>query len=113
MKAVAETKPRIANARRSLGLRFEELPRPFAASLLMTSLPFLHQITRTNRQPPHALAGGRKDCVCQCWRDRRHTRLADACGVFSARNNMHFNFRRFEDSQHLVVVEISLLHAAI
>ena len=71
------------------------------------------EIARANRQTPDALAGGRKNRVRERGRDGRNAGFADARWILLAWDDVNFNLRRLEHSQHLIVVEIGLLHAAV
>src|SRR5439155_293981 len=56
----------------------------------------------------HCLKGSSR-----CRRSAWHARLADAAVLFIVFHDVHFNLRCFIDSKHRVIVEITLLNAAL
>src|SRR5260370_12058550 len=67
----------------------------------------------TNWQASDGVAGGSENGVGQRGSNRGNAGLADACGAQFARNDVDLDFRGFEHAEHLVVVEIRLLDAAV
>src|ERR1700691_5594201 len=66
-----------------------------------------------DRQRTDALAGGGEDRVAQSRRKRRYRRLTDAAPEIAARHNHGLDPWRVGHAQHLVVVEVRLLDAAV
>src|ERR1041385_553092 len=65
-----------------------------------------------DRQCADALAGGGEDGVRHRRGDARCAGLADAARRRVAGDDVQFNVRHLVDAQHVVVVEVALLHAA-
>src|SRR5438876_10637364 len=71
------------------------------------------RFTHPDRKLANAFSCGGKDRIGNRRRSAWHTRLADAAGFFIILHDVYFNFRCFIDSQHRVIVEITLLNAAL
>src|ERR1700735_3986152 len=54
-----------------------------------------------------------KQCIAERGGRGRGSGFANAARGFSALDDMHFDLRHFIDSQHAVIVKITLLHAAL
>ncbi len=65
-----------------------------------------------NRQAADALAGSLENSIAHGGRNPRSAGLAGSAGSVLAGHNMHFHHRHLIDTQHVVLMEIALLHAA-
>src|SRR5438445_3929777 len=72
-----------------------------------------NRFTHPDRQLANAFSCRSKDRIGDRRRSAWHARLADAAGLFIVFHDVHFNLRCFIDSQHRVIVEITLLNAAL
>src|SRR5437667_3209417 len=50
--------------------------------------------------------------VCDGWRDRRHGRFADSHRMLGAGYDVNLDLWCFVDTEHLIVMEVALLHAS-
>src|SRR5580700_1967135 len=66
-----------------------------------------------NRQFPQAHPGCCEQRVGQCGRRRSGPGLTNTPGSLDAWNQMNFNFRRFIDAHHPIIIEVALLNASL
>src|SRR5438128_11149059 len=72
-----------------------------------------NRFTHPDRQLANAFSCSSENRICDSRRCAWYARLADAAGFFIILHDVYFNFRCFIDSQHRVIVEITLLNAAL
>src|ERR1039458_5566369 len=72
-----------------------------------------HKIFRSDRQPPDALAGRCKNRVAHRRCNQRSSGLSDPARRLIARHDVHLDLRHLIHAEHLVIVEIPLLHAPL
>src|SRR5207244_10655948 len=72
-----------------------------------------NRFTHPDWQLAHAVTGSSEHRMCDSRRCAWYSRLADAAGFFIILHDVYFNLRCFVDSQHRVIVEITLLNAAL
>src|SRR5438132_1029439 len=72
-----------------------------------------NRFTHPDRQLANAVSCSSENRICESRRCAWYARLADAAGFFIILHDVYFNFRCFIDSQHRVIVEITLLNAAL
>src|SRR5882672_4664730 len=68
---------------------------------------------RSDRQLPNAFARERENGVADRRPDRWRARFADAARRVAARHDVHLDDGHLVHAQHLVIVEVALLHAAL
>src|SRR3989442_11651411 len=70
------------------------------------------QIFPTNRQSTNSFSGGGEYRVAYCGSNRRNSRLAAAGWRFGAGHDVYFHVGHLVDAKHVIIIEITLLHAA-
>src|SRR5438128_11133505 len=72
-----------------------------------------NRFTHPDRQLANAFSSRSEDRIGDRRRSAWHARLADAAGFFIILHDVYFNLRCFVDSQHRIIVEVTLLNAAL
>src|SRR5580704_10840040 len=76
-------------------------------------LPKLRKVAVANWQAAHPFSRRCKNRIGKRGSNRRHARLANTGGAVGAGNDVYFDLWGFENTQHLVVVEITLLDLSV
>src|SRR5438132_1065163 len=72
-----------------------------------------NRFTHPDWQLANAFSCSSENRICDSRRCAWYARLADAAGFFIILHDVYFNLRCVIDSQHRVIVEITLLNAAL